>query len=127
MITGMLKIDYSTYLKNEYGIYNEINKKAKEGDIKCSICLGSVAMHGTYKRKIIFSEFDIRAIVIMQVKCKECKRVHSIMPDFVSPNKLYSSQLIDEAINNNDIKTCTADDSTIRRWRKTFGKCLKSK
>ena len=120
MILGLLKTDYTAYIGNEHIVYNELESKAKEGAILCPVCDGFVYMHGTYKRKIIISEFDVKTIIIIQVRCKQCRKVHAVLPEFIAPKKQYDFNLIKNAVENKEFETCSADDSTIRRWKLSF-------
>jgi hypothetical protein len=119
LILGLLKIDCLEYIRNEHIIYNELDSQARAGMVLCPVCGGFVCMHGTYKRKVIISEFDTKTVTIIQVRCKECRKVHAVLPGFIAPNKQYDLNLIKEAVEKekNKLETCAADDSTIRRWR----------
>ena len=116
MILGLLNICCAEYISNEHELYNNIREKAKVGSIKCPDCGNSVGMHGTYKRKVIFTEFDVQTVNIIQVRCKKCKNVHAVIPDFILPKKQYNSETIRKTIEGKDFE-CVADDSTIRRWK----------
>jgi len=120
VILGLLNISCSDYKSNEYELYNEISKQAKSGVIKCPDCNNNMGMHGTYKRKVIISDFDVQTVNIIQVRCKKCRKVHAVIPEFISPKKQYDSNLIQSAVNDQELHACTADDSTIRRWRRYY-------
>jgi len=122
LILGLLEICLSEYKNNEHELYNSIGTQSKKGLIKCPDCNNNIGMHGTYKRKIIISEFDIQTVNIIQVRCKKCRKVHAVIPGFILPKKQYDINSIKKAVIDKEILTCTADDSTIRRWRASLTK-----
>jgi len=117
LILGLLDVDYSAYIGSEHSFYNNLDSGAKKGIVLCPICGGFVCMHGTYKRKVILSEFDTKIVEIIQVRCKKCRKVHAVLPGFIAPNKQYNYNIIKNTIEGKGCETCTADESTIRRWR----------
>jgi hypothetical protein len=55
--------------------------------------------------------------------CKECKILHTELPDIIQPYKHYDSQTIQCVLDGNDESTqCAADNSTIYRWKKEYSK-----
>ena len=122
VIIGLLDICCSEYKENEHELYNYIRNQTKSGAIKCPDCNNNTGMHGTYKRKVIISEFEIQTVNIIQVRCKKCRKVHAIIPRFILPKKQYSSEVIREAIESKFFQVCMADDSTIRRWNRLANK-----
>lgn len=117
MILGVLDICFDDYKSKEYELYSFISERVMSGDIKCPDCGNNMGMHGTYKRKVIISDIDLQTVSIIQVRCKNCKKVHALIPSFLFPYKQYDSETIKKAIDGKAFEIYSADDSTIRRWR----------
>jgi len=67
---------------------------------------------------------------ITVVWCRKCKKWHSLLPDFLLPNKHYSgneveSVIIDSGSQAIDEIDTEASDSTVRRWIKQIGKRIR--
>lgn len=56
---------------------------------------------------------------LRRLKCKDCGKLHTELPDFMIPFKHYGADVIEAELDEtrND---CPADDSTISRWKSTF-------
>ncbi|MDR0221809.1 MAG: DUF6431 domain-containing protein [Lachnospiraceae bacterium] len=118
VILGLLDIGCLEYKASEHDIYNSIREQANKGLIKCPNCHSGLGMHGTYKRKVITSDSSTECVNIIQVRCKQCRKVHAIIPRFIFPQKQYDAAVIENALGDKGLQTCAADDSTIRRWRR---------
>jgi hypothetical protein len=55
------------------------------------------------------------------MRCKGCRKIHTELPDFILPFKHYDAQTIQATLDLEPNNCCTADDSTMRRWKLSFG------
>jgi hypothetical protein len=63
-------------------------------DCRASGCL---IRWGTYKRRARTGEIDY-LIRIQRVRCKECGRTHSLLPDFLHPHRHFVTQLLQQVV-----------------------------
>jgi len=105
------------YIKESDKIIKELIKGAA---IRCGFCLKPMKRHSSYKRKIKETGEKIKITVVW---CRECKKWHALLPDFLLHGKHYSgneieSVIIDsETVSVDEIET-EASESTVRRWIK---------
>jgi hypothetical protein len=57
---------------------------------------------------------------IRRLKCVVCGHIHRELPDFVLPFKNYDSQTVQETLDSAPDDCCNADDSTMKRWKRSF-------
>jgi hypothetical protein len=93
------------------------------GNIRCKICLCTMAKHSKYERGIKGTGAQITIIVVW---CSKCKKWHALLPDFLLPYKHYSgneieSVIIDSAEEPVDHIQTEASEATVRRWIKQIG------
>lgn len=69
------------------------------------------------KRLVKDSAGKIYNFSLRRLKCPKCGSIHLELPDFIEPNKHYSKLTIERAVNE-EIDYCSADNSTIARWKK---------
>ena len=108
--------------------YEEILTKKKSGIVLmlyCPYCGGATWRHGGYWRN--FWEYSKkRKIWILRVKCKCCGKTHAVIPDFLLPDRKYSSKEIEQVIEAKEEGTpiseidTEAEESTMRRWWNQF-------
>ena len=82
----------------------------------CPKCGALMSGYDHRKRTVIGSDGERRIFLLRRLRCSECRRIHSEIPDSLFPYKHYETDVI-EAVKNGDVSSCPADDSTIRRWR----------
>lgn len=83
----------------------------------CPDCGGQLKVRDS-KRRIVKDETGEQYIFMLRrLYCSQCKKLHTEMPDFMEKFKHYSKNVI-ESVLNGECDFCTADDSTIRRWKK---------
>ncbi len=118
MIFGVLDVGSSEYVNNEFMILDKIEEMSKSKELLCPNCLSKVYVHSSYRRNVINSEFEKISIRIIKVRCtnNSCKKIHSIIPNFVVPQKQYSKEIIVKALCEDKNPDCPADNSTILRW-----------
>jgi len=99
------------------------------GAILCELCLKPMKRHSRYKRGIKETGDEL-TLTITIVWCRECKKWHALLPDFLLPRKHYGgneieSVIIDsETVAVNEIET-VASEPTVKRWIKQIGERIK--
>jgi hypothetical protein len=125
-----------TYIGKDCKSYREEIKEIYKKEWICPECHKRAYIHCKYIRKVI--EINgvevIEEIKIVRIKCssKECNKTHSILPDFLCPNKRYKAEDIAETIeiyeeegNIKEVKT-SAEESTVWRWIKVYKKKIET-
>jgi len=97
------------------------------GVLVCVLCFGSLRYHDCYARHIRDEEGCRHWGWIAQGFCKACKKHPSLVPDFITPHKHYSANVIESVITESasgkiveKFGGCAADVSTMRRWIRQF-------
>jgi hypothetical protein len=102
---------------NSAGIYTITVKEL----INCPLCSGKLAYRDRKLRKLINLFGEIRFFLLRRLRCQSCKKLHTELPSIIQPYKHYDSDAIQSVLDNNeDESACTADNSTIRRWKTEF-------
>lgn len=91
----------------------------------CPRCGGSLNSRDSRLRKLILPDGTKSTVRIRRFKCRECGKLHAELPDFIHPFRHYSSKSIQNALDRKS-NQCPAEDSTIRRWIRTFQKAMDS-
>jgi len=104
-----------------YNSEKEITHIISAEKVNCPLCDGNL----TYRNSKPRGRIDIAGIksffLLRRFTCSQCQRLHTEIPDFLQPFKHYDSHAIQSVLDNTeDAAICAADDSTMRRWRKTF-------
>lgn len=86
----------------------------------CPVCGGSLSGYDRRRRVVLDDTGQPSTYLLRRLWCTRCRRLHLEMPDSIRPHKHYSAQLITETISG-AVDSCPADDSTIRRWKKSGG------
>lgn len=85
----------------------------------CPVCNGVLAGIGSVKRHIRDENSEKVWCRIDRTKCKECKKTHNMLPDFMIPYKHYEAKIIETVID--EAEHCFAiEESTIYRWKRWF-------
>lgn len=124
MILNLIQVDCQEYVQNENIILQKIKHFIKEGKILCPNCGSKVYVHSVYWRQVIDMDPHAVKIRILKIKCanSSCAKIHAILPDFIVPQKHYSKKIIKQALIETTDSDCSAEDSTIFRWKK-WQKC----
>lgn len=93
----------------------------------CPICGEYCHYHGWYSRKVRTDD-DVVYIKIARVRCKNCKKTHIVLPDFLSPHKHYTQQTreitlqacLEEDVPVEDATNGNRAVATTRRWLREF-------
>lgn len=124
MIVAQTSIIYNCLSTNIMIIYNlkkinSFNKKSiadYENTLnfnisECPNCGSSKLIKwGKYIRNVIYYKNNKKyenIIEIKRISCNECKKTHSIIPDFLVPYKVHISEYINEVIKNKITKVST--------------------
>jgi transposase len=92
-----------------------------ENQPRCPQCGGETKYRDSRTRKLKGLNGEIRQLYLRRLSCQKCKKLHTELPDIIQPYKHYDSYTIQSVIENNkDAAFCVADNSTMRRWKKTF-------
>jgi len=87
----------------------------------CPICGNTMKSHGRCRRYLRISGGDRITLSVRVFYCPKCKRYHRELPDYITPYKHLSTEVIADIYDNQD--NYDVDDSTIiriRRWVKAF-------
>ena len=100
--------------KTIQNIYNKTISEIHFSSLICPHC-GHCCWkyHACYKRSFIFSG-RMYTIIISRVYCHHCHKTHSILPDFLVPYVLHSSDDIIEAYIDRNISSL--DNSLLSYW-----------
>lgn len=79
-------------------------------------CGGIMKPHDRRSRKGISPTGEITVYAIRRLICSTCGKVHAELPGELAPRKHYTAESMA------DPSVCTADDSTIRRWKNNTAK-----
>ena len=100
------------------------NRLTRHGDVLCSLCGGSLIVHGSYVRHTRDERGERHDGWIAQGHCFACNIYPSLIPNFLMSYKHYKTEVIESAVLEAEeqvsLKSCPADNSTIRRWVKQF-------
>ena len=89
----------------------------------CPICGGALRVKDRRLRKYIGADGADHAefILITRGQCRDCGRLHTLLPDCLQPFKHYAVDVIEPVLDGN-IVGCPAEECTIRRWRSWFAR-----
>ncbi len=93
--------------------------KSKENNFCCPICTGKLSGYDHRKRIVKNSNGEKETYLIRRLKCKNCHKLHTEIPDFILPYKQYKAEVIESEIDETR-QDCPAEDSTRQRWKKWF-------
>lgn len=84
----------------------------------CPDCGRLMSGYDTRRRHVIDSSGVVFWFLLRRLHCSSCSKLHLELPDFMQPKKHYEAQLIKDILAGH-LNCCPADDSTIRRWKKS--------
>ena len=95
-----------------------ITRGIEAGIYCCEDCLRPMRRHSSYERGI---KENGEKVEITVVWCRACRNWHTLLPDFLLPNKHYSGNeiegvIIDSADTELKLIETSASESTVRRW-----------
>ena len=86
--------------------------------LTCPICGGKLAAYDRKKRKVHTRSSGIIVLLLRRLRCKDCGRLHTELPDFLVPYKRYSLGNIEDVLAGSRIGS-PDDERTrgkIRKW-----------
>jgi len=107
-----------THFKVKYNSKTKIYTVKVEQISYCPLCGGDLTVRDSRKRGIIDSGGKKRTFRLRRLKCGNCKKLHTELPDIIQPFKHYTAGVIESVLDGSDY--CPAETSTIKRWRKWF-------
>ena len=85
------------------------------------MCNGKLDYRDSKLRKVINLFGETRSFLLRRLRCTECKKLHTELPDTIQPYKHYDSDTIQSILDDcAEALACAADDSTVRRWKNEF-------
>lgn len=84
----------------------------------CPACGVLLSGYDTRPRWVVDSSGAVLLFQLRRLRCPSCHRLHLELPDFMRPYKHYASPVI-EAVEAGATASCPADNSTMRRWKKS--------
>ena len=94
----------------------------------CPDCGSLCSGYDTRSRRVIGDDGQTTIYRLRRVRCPVCDVLHIELPDFMRPRKHYAAAVIDNAVAG-DGGDCSAENTTIWRWRKNHPpglQCLSS-
>lgn len=88
--------------------------------VSCPCCHCQLKIIGSRKRKYFNKEGKRVTLIIRRLRCKSCNKIHHELPDILVPYKRYESDSIENTLDNIEISSVAAEESTIYRWKKWY-------
>ena len=85
--------------------------------VYCPDCGGKLKVIGSRKRTIKDISGEQYIFSLRRMKCGNCNRIHTEIPDCMIPHKQYSKNAIKTVING-QCDYYSMEDSTVFRWKK---------
>ena len=101
----------------QYNQKNDIWKIISVENPYCPYCDSLLKYRDSRYRTGKQSSGSKRRYQIRRLKCPDCGKTHTELPDFLHPYKHYEAEVIQNELDEISPSCCGADDSTIRRWR----------
>lgn len=89
----------------------------------CPVCRRTLRHKDRRKRIMRKYNGDLSRILISRLKCTKCKRIHTELPDILTPHKHYSTEIIENVVDEvSTPEDLTTEDfpceKTMARWKK---------
>jgi len=92
--------------------------KSREKSI-CPICGGKLSVRDSRKRTCYHEDGTRKKYRLRRLKCKQCTKIHTELPDFMQPFKRYEAKVVEDVLDDKG-RSCPAEECTIRQWRGWF-------
>lgn len=89
----------------------------------CPVCGYLMSGYDKRRRCVIRADGQKEIYLLRRLHCPCCNRLHLEIPDCIEPQKHYAADIIADTTAG-VINYCPADDSTIRRWKKSYPPAL---
>ena len=86
--------------------------------LTCPICGGRLTAYDRKVRKVRTKTGEIETLLLRRLRCKNCQRLHTELPDFLVPYKRYSRESIEDVIAKS--RTGAPDDERTRNKIRTW-------
>lgn len=86
----------------------------------CPSCGAPLCCHDHRERHVLLKSGIHVTLLVPRCRCLQCRRLHTLLPDFVVPYKHYEASVIQGVVDGKDLSACPAEDSTLRRWQSEF-------
>jgi len=107
-----------TSFTTRYNIEKKYLEVISAEESRCPYC-GSALCYRNSRLRGLLDELQEKAVYLLRrLWCECCRHLHTEIPAIIQPYRRYASCVIQDVLEGGD--TCTADDSTIRRWRNDF-------
>ena len=118
---GLFSVDmvFTSKYRLKYDSANDTYTVISYESHVCPVCGVALTGYDTRRRFSIDTLGNRRCFAVRRLFCKNCKKYHIELPSFMTPYKHYDSSVIELASQSTAWGYCPADDSTIRRWKKT--------
>lgn len=108
--------NYTTLFNEDTNLFKVIRREA----LSCPFCRGPLAARDSRLRFVIRDDGSRESWIVRRLQCRSCGKLHTELPDFIIPYKHYEAPAIQHTLDDEPDNSCAADDSTLRRWRKSF-------
>lgn len=82
----------------------------------CPDCGSILTVRDSKRRSVKDANGHPHIFNLRRLKCTTCNKLHTEIPDFIATNKHFRKDVIESVINGN-CDYCSADDSTLYRWK----------
>ena len=84
-------------------------------------CCGQPLSGYDHRIRMVRLRCGIRVrLLVPRELCRNCHRLHTLLPSFVQPYKHYEAMVIQQVMDSKSLSTCPAEDSSIHRWLAAF-------
>ena len=105
----------------EYDRKKEYFSIKTEEVVFCPQCGGRLRYRDSVLRNVKNLLSEAMRFLLRRLKCQACGKLHRELPNTICPYKHYEADVIQAVIDGSEeASSCSADDSTIRRWKSGF-------
>jgi len=102
-----------------YNIEKKCFEVISEEESRCPYCGGALRYRNSRERGLLNELQEKTLYLLRRLWCEGCSHLHTEIPVIIQPYRHYASSVIQDVLEGGG-DACTADDSTIRRWRNDF-------
>ena len=116
----------NTFVKSFEEFLKLYNRQCDFFDLECPICHdNNFEKWGSYKRGVYYLDnnyiLQFNYILIKRVRCKSCKKTHSLLPEIIVPYRQPVLDIILHSINDDVISySFPFSLETINNWKRIF-------
>jgi hypothetical protein len=108
----------------EYNAEEKVSYVWVDEEIICPFCAcAEMIKKGWRKRKLILLDDEVSILKVRRVLCKDCNKIHHVLPDIVVPYKRHDSKTIEKIIQGSQGETL-CEESEINRIKAWWQKLL---